>query len=476
MNDYVILFDENGQPYVAHSQIITNLRSGAKSVAKLVDGVKTRYFKTQKELQAYYNQAMSSAANKAKAVATTARQKASDALGITAKNAAQTAERNYINAKNNRQNANIKKINADVKSMDASLDAEIAGAHDRGLAAEFLRGFGKTREKQYALLKNEERAKHEYENASRSLGRAQELEAKAKKEYEDAYAAYASSPIGRFDDALHTVSIYARNTLNDVSDALDIAKDKASDTYDKAKKRVSDALDIAKDKASDTYDKAKKRVSDTVDSAKDRLSDTVDAAKEGATRLKKGVADMYENYTGVGAKKALDKSKAKLDRSNRDLERAELQAEKVYGRAEIDSNGNAWSKTPGEAHILGQRLSGRDGKEGDIANAQRSVDFWQNMYANTPLGKIDAAMTALRNHGTETLESISNGLSNARTSATNAINSAKEAASNAFTSARNSVAKVISKAEYNRLISKDASDLSRDDWSKIMTYIMNNAK
>lgn len=56
MNDYVILFDENGQPYIAHGQIITNLQKGAKSVAKWVDGKKSRYFKTQEELKAFYDQ------------------------------------------------------------------------------------------------------------------------------------------------------------------------------------------------------------------------------------------------------------------------------------------------------------------------------------------------------------------------------------------------------------------------------------
>ena len=70
-SDYVILIDENGQPYIAHSIFSNARQKGAKYIQKIKDGAKTRYFYTKAELEAYYNkgkQATKEAASKAKSV------------------------------------------------------------------------------------------------------------------------------------------------------------------------------------------------------------------------------------------------------------------------------------------------------------------------------------------------------------------------------------------------------------------------
>ena len=86
MANYVICIDENGQPYIAHSvftkardAVSSTGRSAHKYIAKIGEGAKARYFYTQEELRAYYNQGKS-AVSKA---ATTARNAAAKAASTS---------------------------------------------------------------------------------------------------------------------------------------------------------------------------------------------------------------------------------------------------------------------------------------------------------------------------------------------------------------------------------------------------------
>lgn len=110
-NDYIILFDENGSPYIAHA-FGDRLRSAATSVGnsatsaygnakagvgrgirathkyidKIVENGRTRYFYTQEELKAYYNEKAKPAINKATQNARAATGRAVTAVGDTASN------------------------------------------------------------------------------------------------------------------------------------------------------------------------------------------------------------------------------------------------------------------------------------------------------------------------------------------------------------------------------------------------------
>lgn len=112
-NDYIILFDENGSPYIAHA-FGDRLRSAATSVGnaatsaygntkagvgrgtrathkyidKIVENGRTRYFYTQEELKAYYNEKAKPAINKATQNARAAASRAATAVGDTASNVA----------------------------------------------------------------------------------------------------------------------------------------------------------------------------------------------------------------------------------------------------------------------------------------------------------------------------------------------------------------------------------------------------
>lgn len=54
-NTYVILVDENGQPYIAHSIFGDARKKGTKYIERIKEGAKTRYFYTKAELDAYRN-------------------------------------------------------------------------------------------------------------------------------------------------------------------------------------------------------------------------------------------------------------------------------------------------------------------------------------------------------------------------------------------------------------------------------------
>lgn len=57
MEDYIILVDETGRPYIAHADMLGGARRGAqrlhKYIMKIGDGAKARYFYTQEEIRAY---------------------------------------------------------------------------------------------------------------------------------------------------------------------------------------------------------------------------------------------------------------------------------------------------------------------------------------------------------------------------------------------------------------------------------------
>lgn len=54
-NNYVILVDENGQPYIVHSIFGDARKKGSKYIERIKEGAKTRYFYTKSELDAYRN-------------------------------------------------------------------------------------------------------------------------------------------------------------------------------------------------------------------------------------------------------------------------------------------------------------------------------------------------------------------------------------------------------------------------------------
>lgn len=173
-SDYVILIDENGQPYIAHSIFSNARQKGAKYIQKIKDGAKTRYFYTKAELEAYYNkgkQATKEAASKAKAYA-------KDKLGYDEKERLDRAKTRYERAQRNAR-AGAKNLASVVSRGLKSHDwlSDIPGIDDAI----------KRRNKGY---REETEFREKYVNAQQDydktpLGRLDQLKEAAKDAYDD---------------------------------------------------------------------------------------------------------------------------------------------------------------------------------------------------------------------------------------------------------------------------------------------------
>ena len=103
-NDYVLLFDKNGEAYIAHANIKDSIRSSyqrvrknAKYIKKIVKDGKTRYFYDQKEWDAYVRGE--------KGRPTTLIGKVKDSLEIDKRDRFKAADKEYWEARRKQQDA-----------------------------------------------------------------------------------------------------------------------------------------------------------------------------------------------------------------------------------------------------------------------------------------------------------------------------------------------------------------------------------
>lgn len=155
-NDYVILFDENGQPYIAHAgwldnakNVITNaaqqvankakgvgrgVRQNHKYILKVFENGKTRYFYKQEEVKAYYEakkrgikNAAEYAQNAASKAGNAAKSAFREATGQAARErmdeAANRRDTEAANMQANKQNLEISRSNAQ-SARQATREAE----------------------------------------------------------------------------------------------------------------------------------------------------------------------------------------------------------------------------------------------------------------------------------------------------------------------------------------------------------------
>lgn len=81
-NDYIIRFDESGEPYIAHAWGQRGPNQSHKYIAKIGEGVKARYFYTQEELRAFQQGGRQKAQN----AVNQAKEKAGDVVGRVREN------------------------------------------------------------------------------------------------------------------------------------------------------------------------------------------------------------------------------------------------------------------------------------------------------------------------------------------------------------------------------------------------------
>ncbi len=286
-SNYVVLIDENGQPYLAHSiwdrakNAYGSARSAAgkaygsarsagnravKYIEKIGDGAKARYFYTQDELKAYYNKgknAAKNAANKASQSAKNAANKAvasaRDAIGITDREKRDAAIRKS-------DAAFVKHFNAQQRLNNAKLARDFVKDrldNHKGSAEEYL-----------------DERKGFIEKAKRALSAdARDRDTKMREEY-DARLQKDTDAFLRANDDVKLAEVDARMKQREYEDAslkahnaqnhyeqtpLGFITDVIPDTVDRAKEAASDAADRAKEAASDAVDRTKTAASKALD-------------------------------------------------------------------------------------------------------------------------------------------------------------------------------------------------------------------
>lgn len=258
-SNYVILIDESGQPYIAHSvwskaksaasSVGSRAKSAAKSagegmgrgyraatkyIEKIKDGAKTRYFYTQDELKAYYDQGKnkaSAAVNSAKQKATSAyntgrqalstgKEKVSATYNKAIKNVSSTATKvpEYLKdtvAIRDKATGAIVRGQEAVKKIESGAKAAASKVKDkaRDIAGydeldRYEQAWDRTSEAKDRLANNPNSA-----YAQREVDRAEENEARA---HED----YLKTPIGRINDAKSRVQEVAEEVKANLRDKI----------------------------------------------------------------------------------------------------------------------------------------------------------------------------------------------------------------------------------------------------------------
>ena len=297
--DYVILFDQNGSPYIVHASLSAmrqrsagalravgnaantaregvgrGVRATHKYIDKVVENGKTRYFYTQEELKAYYNEQRGKVNQKVgeaqeKASATRMRmERMGNEFKDKASNTVQSAKRYGEAVKN--YNELSKKDGADRKEAFSKLMSTEEGRKLRETHIKVWDKMDETALKAASHLKGAKeydtwkKANREYHDDQQS--------AEKKAAADKAWDSYSKTPHYKFLND----NFVANAQTNGLKDA------------------VSDSVQNAKDKASD----AKKAVKETADSIKDKANEITSNAKEGAAKAKEELIQNLKDHGG----------------------------------------------------------------------------------------------------------------------------------------------------------------------------------
>ena len=312
--DYIILYDENGEPYLEHAWLgnawqktksgasravsavggaASNVRQkGAKYYDKIKEGAKTRYFYSKAELDAYYNRG---------------KQKAQD-LREKADHTLYNARRTASNVANNVKTTASKGVqgakNAAGKAIDSAKDKL---------------GFDE-RERMNQATMRYEHERDSYPPNGHQVNKASEAHddarTKAGREAFDAVKDYYKTPIGMLDSAVKG----AKNIASNIGDKASELGGKVADTagavkaYGSAKlSELGDTLETAKNSARETAGKAADAVSDFAYDAKDTAGRAIASARETAQNLLMSKSARAQKAWDDAYQQAVDAQKARSD-------------------------------------------------------------------------------------------------------------------------------------------------------------------
>ena len=482
--DYIVLIDENGQPYIAHG-LWSRVKSGARSagsrahkyILKVGEGVKARYAYTKEEADALLGRgrkAASSASEKVKSGAKKASESirsgstklkdiAREKIGYSARDARDKAHSALTAARaQDRAAMELYDINAE-KHEKAARDAKIAEINARG-----------ARQTQKVVDKQLLDAVRSYETAVRSDKDYRDAEEAARKAEREAKIAEIN-----YGGASRTA--YERDKL--AREAMDkYNKDDASTL-----KKVQRALRKGEQNAHDEdYRKAIELNSESAKSALDKASAArkLQSAKENASSAKERASSAKDAYDKAGGDRTGELWYKATELTGKDLDAMRTLYEKDAAAKEAKDREEAAKSAMLDAT---KRWSGKSGWGTDdryYGDTERAYDKAEAEYAKTPLAKIDdlktigrRAANTIQNYAKETISTIKDAGDSAKGTVSSVRDKASEVVDRAKESLSTASSKVRAKAAEAKVSSiEKAADKYRRPSDGTFTYDRNTGK
>lgn len=504
-NDYVILFDEKGTPYIAHAGWLDNARNVARNAANAVGNAaqqvanrakgvgrgvrtnhkyilkvnengRTRYFYKPEEVKAYYeakrkgiknpaeyaqkaadaaSNAVDAVKNAASKAADTARNAVREATGQAARDRMDEADSQYaaLDKAQNEKYDSYKKAQderkyADYKTLNATIDQKIA--EDKAQNANFFNR--KQRETEAEIARNQQQQYQAISNQKKAA------EDKAKKELDTAIDAYNKNAGEYYDNK--------RMYDNSLAGAVDRTAARARDVASDAREAASSAFNKAKDAANNTVNNAKnayERMKSefrelTGQAARDRMDERANRRDQAAMEHKNIREQRAEQKQQVEdlikERESLDKDfyeaynrLSKESRSNNPFDRqkrvqaAQDEVNKAYDR--VIAKNDEINRESDKFHELEEKRKQTLDK---AMNADLDYQASKKVYENSLAGRVDRTAANAREAAKNTISSAQDMIDKARTAVKDKSEDISAKAKSTAQSARDSVKGMIDNA------------------------------
>ena len=453
--DYIVLIDENGQPYIAHAW---GKGTAHKYIKKIGEGAKARYFYTRQELEAFYNQGktkVGQAADKVKTAAGNAaasvRGKVRDVVGYTARENRDKAHANLVNAR----------------------------AQDRGAQQLFEQNYAKEQaaaKRRDAVAKNANAAYSEAERAAKLA----EITARGARQTSDV-----------LDKQSQSAAKSAAAATTDAERAAKIAEINA-----RGAKQTQAEVDKQWKAAWDQYRAGSRGTLDKIQGLQARHFKAEEDVKNKSAEAER--AAKIAEITARGAKQTSDVMEKQRQSAAKSAEAATSEADRAAKIAEINARGAKQTQDiANKEYEKAHKKTSEDLKlwNGDsdwnksdtyYGNNQRAYDKAEADYAKTPLAKIEELKTwgrqaanTISNYANGPIASIKAGADKVKEAASSAADKVKGAASAAKEKAKDTYEKArdaaINKAEDAMDKASNISDSVKDKVSTITDDIKDYA-
>ena len=404
--NYVVTFDENGQPYIEHTiftsagKAVGNASKWAKShkdqavkyVGKVVSNGRTRYFYTKEELDAYYNKGKNAIGGAAKKAGGAIKGAASK-VGGTVKGAA--------------SRFGSSKVGGAVKGAAARAGSAVGGAARKAGSA-VAGAAGRVGDK----LGFDERAAYkqaqdDYENANAFNATKRLLN------LNDTRRAYAGTVAGKVEGAAQRAGSAVGGAAKKAGSAISGAAKKAGSAVSGAAKRAGEAIDDAADRV------ASSKAAQTVAGAAKKAGSAVSgAAQKAGSAVKEAAGNVRDAAREAADRFGIDEYKELLDAE---------QSIGIFGKSRAKAALEEYRKTP----------------LGKIDNALSSAGSWTKKAAGTVASHAKDTLADIDEWAKETGEGIrntANAVGGAAKKAGSAISGAAKKAGSAISGAASAVA------------------------------------